>query len=80
MDWLLIISNIAAGGLRCIVCYYLISRLLTATKPEKKGVLAVLGGIVVISLMLPVTGLSEVYRMALETVLVTVSASRFQRT
>ncbi len=79
MDWFLVVSNIAAGGVRCMVCCYLISRLLAVPKLEKRGILAVWGGMAGLSLVLSVTGLSDVYRMALETLLVAVCASRFQK-
>lgn len=76
-DWFLLISNIAAGGVRCMVCLYLIFRLLSSQKPEKKSILAVWGGVAVLSLLFSVIGLSVVYRMALETLLITFCASRF---
>lgn len=78
MEWFLVVSNIAAGGVRCMVCCYLISRLLSVPKPGKKVILAVWGGMAVLSLGVSMTGLPDVYRMALETLLTSVCASHFQ--
>lgn len=77
-DWFIVISNIAAGSVRVILCLFLISRLLSAQKPDKKSTAAGFAGAVVISILLSLTGLSNFCRLALETVLIAVCAGRLQ--
>ena len=77
-DWLILFSNFIAGSVRAIVCLFLVFRLLSAKKPEKKSIAAVLAGAAVISIILYVNGLSDFYRMILETVLIAVCARCFQ--
>lgn len=79
-DWLILLSNFIAGSVRAIVCLLLIFRLLSAKKPEMKSIAMVLAGVAVISIALNVTGLSDFYRMILETVLIAVCARCFQET
>ena len=79
MDCLILLSNMAAAGVRGVICFFLIFRLLSSSRPGKKGVLSVLAGITVLSVILTVTGMSDFYRMVSETVLIVVCASRFQR-
>lgn len=71
---------LAAVSIRSIVCLFLISRLLSAKKPEKKSIMAVLAGAVAISIILSLAGLPDFYRMILETVLITVCTRCFQET
>ena len=79
-DWLILFSNFIAGSVRTIVCLFLIFRLLSAKKPEKKSIAVVLAGVAVISIILNVMSLSDFYRMILETVLIAVCARCFQET
>ncbi len=78
MGWFLLFSNFIGGGVRSIVCLFLIFRLLSTQKPGKKSIAAVLGGAAVISIVFSVTGLPDYYRMILETVLIVVCAGYFQ--
>ena len=75
---LILCSTVAAGGVRVVVCLFLISRLLQAKRPKKKGIMAAFFGFAVLSVLLSVTGLSDFYRMVLETVLLAACTSRFQ--
>lgn len=78
MEWLILISNIITGSIRIIVCLFLVFRLLSAEKPRKNGIIATLVGVLVISVVLSAMGLSDFYRMILETLWIAVCASRFQ--
>ncbi len=75
---LILFSDFSAGSVRTIACLFLISRLLSAGKPQRKSMTAVLIGTAAISVMLFVTDLSGFYRMISETVLIAVCARRFQ--
>ena len=55
MGWFLLFSNFIGGGVRSIVCLFLIFRLLSTQKPGKKSIAAVLGGAAVISIVFSVT-------------------------
>lgn len=77
-DWLILFSNIAAGGVRAIVYLFLVFRLLSVRKPGRNGVIAVLAGITVISVVFSITELPDIYRMILETVWIVVCARHFQ--
>lgn len=77
-DPIFFISQTAAAGVRAIVCLFLIFRMLSAQKPEKKTILTALLGCAVISILLSVTGLPDYYRIGLEAVWFTVCAVRFQ--
>lgn len=78
LDFLILFSNTAAGAVRGSVCLFLIFRLLSSQKPKAKSIVAISGGIAVISIILPMLGLPDFYRMVLETLLIAVCASRFQ--
>lgn len=77
-DWLILFSNIAAGGVRAVVYLFLVFRLLSVRKPGRNGVIAVLAGITVISVVFSITELPDIYRMILETVWIVVCARHFQ--
>lgn len=78
-DLMLFISQTAAGCVRAIVCLFLIFRLLSAQKPGKKGITAVIVGCIVISFLSSVTGLPDYYRMGSEAVWFAFCAARFQK-
>ena len=78
LNILIICSNIAAASVRGIVCLFFLSRLLSARKPEKKSIVTASIGIAVISVILPMIGLPDFYRMGLETILLAICASQFQ--
>ncbi len=79
MDLLILCSNAAAGTVRGIVCLFLIFRLLSSQKPNKKSIAAISLGMAVISAALPIMGLPDFYRMVLETLVIAVCASRLQK-
>lgn len=76
---LIVLSNILAGGLRVIVCMFLISRLLSAEKPDKRSIFIGVAGSLVITVLLFLTNFLDFYQMALEAVWIAVCASRLQR-
>lgn len=78
-DWLILFSDIAAGSVRTVIGLFLIYRLLAAQKPGKSSVIIAVAGIVAISVILSVTGLSDFYRMALEIVWIAVCAGYLQK-
>lgn len=78
IDWLILCSNFMAGSVRIIVCLFLIFRLLSVKKPEKRGIAVGLIGTAAISILLSAAGWSDFYRMILETVVITVCAHFFQ--
>ncbi len=79
-DWFILLSDIATGSVRVMLCLFLISRLLSAGRLEKKSILAGLTGIAVITVFLSLTGLSDFSRLSLETVWIAVCANRLQNT
>lgn len=77
-DWFILLSDFLAGGVRSVAGLFLISRLLSAKKPDKKSMAAVLAGAAAVSVILSVTGLPDFYRLILETVLIIACVSYFQ--
>lgn len=77
-DWLIFFSNIAAGSVRIITGLFLVYRLLAAKKPGKNSVITAVAGMVAISAILSITGLSDFSRMVSETVWIAVCAGCFQ--
>ena len=59
MGWLIILSNFLAAGIRVIVCLFLISRLLSAKKIEKKSIALALASAAVIAVLASVLALPE---------------------
>lgn len=74
---LILFSNIAAGGIRIFICLFLISRLLPTKKWDKNHVIVALAGITILSGIGSAAGWTDFYRAGLETVWITVCASRF---
>lgn len=79
-DWFILLSDIAAAGIRTIVCLLLISRLLSSGKPEKKNITVAICGVIVISILLFLTGLPDFFRLALETAWIVICANQLQNT
>lgn len=77
-DWFILLSDFLAGGVRSVAGLFLISRLLSAKKPDKKSMAAVLAGAAAVSVILSVTGLPDFYCLILETVLIIACVSYFQ--
>lgn len=76
---LIIFSGFLTGSIRVIVCLYLISRLLTAERPDKRMISIGLAGVFVITGLLFLTDLPDVCQMALEAVWIAVCAGRLRR-
>lgn len=79
-DWFILLSDIAAGGVRVIVCLFLISRLLSARKLGKKSMAVGIVGIIVISILLFLTDLPNFFRLTLETIWIVFCADHLQNT
>lgn len=78
-DWLILTSNIAAAGVRTIIGLFLIDRLLAAKRPGRNSVMPAAAGMVVITVILSMTGLSDFYRMVSETVWIAFCATHYQK-
>jgi len=74
-----LLSDVLTGGLRVTVCLFLMSRLLSAEKPDRKSVFTGLAGVSAITVLQCLTDLPELYRIALEVVWIMVCARRLQR-
>lgn len=75
---LILFSDILACSLRSVVCLFLIFRLLSAKKPEKKSIVPVFAGAAAVSVIFYVTELPDVYRVLSEAVLTAACARYFQ--
>ena len=78
IEWLILLSNITTGSMRTIIALFIIYRLLATKKENKNSVIIAAIGIVVISVILSITGLSDFYRMVSEVVWIVICASYFQ--
>ena len=78
MERLLLLSGIAAGCVRGILCLFLISRLLAAKKPGRTSIGVILFGVTVGIVVCNMAGLPDFYGMVWETVLITLCAVCFQ--
>lgn len=76
---LILISDILTGCLRVTVCLFLISRLMSVEKPDKRMISVGITGALVITALVFLTNLSDFYQMALEAVWIAVCASRLQK-
>lgn len=74
-----LVSNFITGGLRAIVCLFLIHRLLKADKPDKRSILIGLAGVLAIRIFLSLFPLSDFFQMALEAIWITLCTHMFQR-
>lgn len=77
---LMLLSDMLAGALRVSVCLVLISRLLSADKPEWRSIAAGAAGAFVIAPAVFLASLPDYYRMALEAVWIAVCARRSRKT
>lgn len=77
---LMLLSDMLAGALRVSVCLVLISRLLSADKPEWRSIIVGAAGAFVIAPAVFLAGLPDYYRMALEAVWIAVCARRSRKT
>ena len=80
IEWIIFISDIAAGCVRAVACLFLIFYLLPSDKPGKKCIAITSAGIAVISLLLAVLNgnESDIYRIGLEAVWISFCAGRIQ--
>lgn len=78
-EGLVLLSASVTGILRVVVCQFLICRLLSAGKPDRKSVATGTGGAFLIALFLSLTDAPLSFQMALEAVWITVCAARLQR-
>lgn len=78
-EWIILASNIVSGGLRVAVCLFIIYRLLTTEKPDKRSISFGLAGVLVITICISLLRLPDFYRIALETILIAVCANRYQK-
>ncbi len=75
---LALFSDFITCGVRSVVFLFLIFWLLSAKKPEKKSITAVLAGAAAVSTLFSVTGLPDFYRIISETILIAACAGYFQ--
>lgn len=79
MELFVLISNFITGGLRVVVCLFLIYKLLNAKKPDKRSILIGLTGALAITIFLSLFHLTDFIRMALEAIWIAVCAHMFQK-
>ncbi len=73
------LCDAGCGSVRVIVCLFLITRLLSVQRPQKKSIVAGAAGVVFITVFLSLTGLSGFYRMVPEVLLIALCANRLQQ-
>lgn len=78
INWMIVFSNIAAAGVRSVICLFLIYRLLSCKKPDKKEIAAVLAIIATASIAVLTMEGSDLFRILFETLLTAACAIRFQ--
>lgn len=79
-DFLILFSGCIAGGVRCLAGLCLICRLLSAKKPEKRGMAVAFMGAVLLMAVFSVTGLPALYLRISEVGLLAACSCRFQKT
>lgn len=79
MDGMILTSNILMGSLRIVIALFLIHRLLSVGKPEKKSIFLGIAGGAVIAVCGYFLSLSGFYQLGLEAVSIAFLASRFQK-
>jgi hypothetical protein len=78
-EWIVLASNIVTGGLRVTVYLFIIYRLLTTKKPDKRSISLAVAGVLVITICLSLIRLPDFYRIALEAIMIAVCANRYQK-
>lgn len=76
--WFLLFSDIAAGNLRAVVGLSFLCRLFSHKKPDKKRLFAAVAGMTALSMIGTVMGLSDLYRLILEILLITLCTGPLQ--
>lgn len=79
MALFVLVSNFITGGLRIVVCLFLIYRLLNAEKPDKRIILISLTGVLAITIFLSLFHLTDFFRTALETIWIVVCMRMFPK-
>lgn len=77
-EWMFLLLDAAAGGVRIMVCLLLVFRLLQTKKPERKCLGAALAGAAATALAACVLELPDLFRGALEVGWIAVCAAHFQ--
>ena len=75
---LLLLSGILTGAVRVLVGLFLVHRLLSLKRPDRKSVVVGLAGALVLTVLLSLLRAPDFYRMALEAVLIAGCAHRLQ--
>lgn len=78
-DWVIWITGAITGSLRILICLFLICRLLSSQKPDKRCVLCGVAGVLTITAVLFAFPLSDFFRIGLESVWIAGCACRFQK-
>lgn len=77
-DVFLLFSGLLAGAVRVLVGLFLVHRLLSIKRPDRKSIAAGLAGALVLTVLLSLLHAPDFYRMALEAVLIAVCTHRLQ--
>ena len=75
---LLLLSGMLTGAVRVLVGLFLVHRLLSLKRPDRKSIAAGLAGALVLTVLLSLLHAPDFYRMALEAVLIAACAHRLQ--
>ena len=75
---LLLLSGMLTGAVRVLVGLFLVHRLLSLKRPDRKSVVVGLAGALVLTVLLSLLRAPDFYRMALEAVLIAACAHRLQ--
>ena len=77
-DTFLLLSGVLTGAVRVLVGLFLVHRLLSVKKPDRKSIAAGLAGALALTVLLSLLHAPDFYRMALEAVLIAACAHRLQ--
>ncbi|MDE5697760.1 MAG: GHKL domain-containing protein [Lachnospiraceae bacterium] len=79
IEVLKMLCGVVCGSVRVVVCLFLLTRLLSAQKPQKKSIAAGAAGAAVIAVLMSFAGLSGFYRIVLEVLWIAFCANRLQQ-
>ena len=77
-DMFLLLSGVLTGAVRVLVGLFLVHRLLSIKRPDRKSIAAGLAGALALTVSLSLLHAPDFYRMALEAVLIAACAHRLQ--
>ena len=77
-DMFLLLSGVLTGAVRVLVGLFLVHRLLSIKRPDRKSIAAGLAGALALTVLLSLLHAPDFYRMALEAVLIAACAHRLQ--